>query len=394
MILYATIFALAVSLYIAVRAIAPLRVHAAVKVLLLLLTLIAAFKFHILYMIEGENFFTPALPPAVVWSGCWLFCAVTGYALFLLAADIIRLPLYLGLWLIRKRRPGETWRSLSQAFNLSLLLLIMGLTAHGTYSGTVAPQVTQVHIKLPHMPASAAPLRLVQLSDLHADSTKNADFYRDIVERTNALKPDIVLITGDLADGPATVFGKALEPLADLDSPLGIYAVTGNHDCFHGTKEWLAYLRGLGVTFIDGEVISLSTELEGGIRKELRLIGVPDPIMSHSGMSLPSLSELTSDIKERSVPTVLLAHRPNTAAEAAQYPIDLQLSGHTHGGQFPGLQQMVARMNGGYVYGLYRVGDMQLYVSPGTSLWTPVCLRIGVPPEITLITLQPTAKEQ
>ena len=135
--------------------------------------------------------------------------------------------------------------------------------------------------------------------------------------------------------------------------------------------------------------------MEGGIRKELSLIGLHDPMVKRTGQQVPTLGELVPPRgdSQRQFPTVLLSHQPRTATNAAKYDIDLQLSGHTHGGQFPGLQQIVANMNGGYVYGHYTIGDMQLYVSPGTSLWTPVCLRLGVPAEITVINLYPPDKK-
>lgn len=389
MILHASILALVVALYIIVRTIVPLRIHRGFRLLLALLVIAAAGKFHLLYLIEGENFFTPDLPAAVVWGGCWAFCSALGYAMALAVADMVRLPLYLALWAARRRRPGNTWRTISQALNLSLLVLVLSLTAHGVINGTAAPDISKVTVQLPHMPVGSAPIQIVQLTDLHADSTRDAAFYQDIVERANSLRPDIVLITGDFADGPVERFGAALAPLAELDAPMGVYAVTGNHDFFHGTQEWLNYLHGLGISFIDGETVTLCTELEGGVKKNLQLIGIHDRMFTHNGPRARGLSDMKDEITDGSIPTVLLSHQPAVADEASRYNIDLQLSGHTHGGQFPGLQQLVARMNHGYVYGLYQVGNMQLYVSAGTCLWTPVCLRLGVPAEITLITIVP-----
>lgn len=388
MFLYVSIFALVIALYVIIRAILPLRAHRAIKLILSLITLAAAGKFHLFYLIEGKNFYTPDLPPLMIWGGCWLFSAVCGYALLLAAADAIRLPLYLLLWLAR-HRPADTWRRVNNSFNLSLLLLILATAAWGTWCGTRPPQVRSITIPVASLQPQEAPIRIVQLTDLHADSTKDAAFYRDIVQKTNALNPDVVVITGDFADGPPERFGSALAPLRELDAPMGVYAVAGNHDCFHKTREWLALLRRYGVNFIDGEVMDVSCEQEGIPRKELQLIGLHDPVAARfSHGDIPGIEELAQKL-DSGTPSVLLAHRPGEAPQAAACGIDLQLSGHTHGGQFPGLQQLVAAANNGYVYGLYRVGNMQLYVSPGTSLWTPACLRLGIPPEITLLTLTP-----
>lgn len=392
MILYATVLAAIIALYVIMRAVFPLKSHPANKLALSVIVAVAAFKFHVLYLIEGHNFFTPDLPAEVVWGGSWLFCAVTAFALLLLAADIVRLPVYLLLRITGHKPRRRYWRRYNNRINLLLLLAAVGTTGWGTWCGIKAPEVRTLTIPVASLPAGAAPIRLVQLSDLHADSTKNAEFYRDIVKRTNALQPDAVVITGDFADATVQNCGAALAPLSELDTPMGVYAVTGNHDFFWGYAMWRGYLKALGVEFIDNRTVYLSTECEGGVRKELCLIGRSDPMGRRCGMTAEPLSQLAPPAGQKQVPTVLLSHQPRVADEAATHAIDLQLSGHTHGGQFPGLQELVARLNNGYVYGLYRVGNMQLYVSAGTSLWTPVCLRLGVPSEITVINLVPAEK--
>lgn len=387
MILYSSIIALFVALYVILRAIKPLSCGRTVKSILILITLLAAFKFHIFYVIEGKNFYTPELPAWLIWGGCALFSAVVGYAVLLFAVDIIRIPLYVLLSII-KLRPAA-WREANNALNLSLLLAVLGLSAWGTWSGAQPPVVKQITVHVPHMEANSAPIRVVQLSDLHADSTKDAAFYEDIVRRTNALKPDVIVITGDFADGTVETCGAALAPLGKLESPMGTYAVSGNHDYFWGPSGWMPFFRRLGIRFIDGRAAYLSTRGEDGVTKSLQLIGLHDPVAFRGNRRASKLSELMGGQEDSTLPTILLSHRPSVAREAANLGIDLQLSGHTHGGQFPGLQQLVAAMNEGFVYGLYRLGDMQLYVSAGTSLWTPGCLRLGVPAEITLITLMP-----
>ncbi|MBR3925961.1 MAG: metallophosphoesterase [Akkermansia sp.] len=387
MILYSTIIALLVALYVILRAIKPLCCGRTAKIILSLITLVAAFKFHVFYVIEGKNFFTPELPAWLIWGGCAAFSTVVGYAVLLLAVDIIRIPLY-GLLSLIKRMPAA-WQEANNALNLSLLLIILGLAVWGTWCGAQPPVVRQITVRVPHMAANAAPIRVVQLTDLHADSTKDAAFYEDIVRRTNELQPDVIVITGDFADGTVETCGAALAPLGKLESAMGTYAVCGNHDYFWSPLEWMQFYNRLGIRFIDGRAAYLSSRGEDGTTKTLQLIGLHDPVAFRGNGRNTKLSELTSGQGDSTLPTILLSHRPAVAKEAAHLGIDLQLSGHTHGGQFPGLQQLVATMNEGFVYGLYRVGNMQLYVSGGTSLWTPGCLRLGVPAEITLITLEP-----
>ncbi len=387
MILYSSIIALFVALYVILRAVTPLSCGRTVKTILILITLLAAFKFHVFYVIEGKNFFTPELPAWLIWGGCALFSAVVGYAVLLLIVDIIRVPISLLLLLFKCK--SAAWREANNALNLSLLLMVLGLATWGTWCGAQPPVVKQITVRVPHMEANAAPIRVVQLSDLHADSTKDAAFYEDIVRRTNELQPDVIVITGDFADGKVETCGAALAPLGKLESAMGTYAVCGNHDYFWGHVEWMQFYRRLGIRFIDGRAAYLSTRGEDGTTKSLQLIGLHDPVAFRGNERATRLSELMGGQVDSTLPTILLSHRPSVAREAAHLGIDLQLSGHTHGGQFPCLQQVVASMNEGFVYGLYRVENMQLYVSGGTSLWTPGCLRLGVPAEITLITLMP-----
>ncbi|MBQ7023457.1 MAG: metallophosphoesterase [Akkermansia sp.] len=394
MFLHVTIIAAFVALYVIVRAIFPLKTKLFIKLLLAAIATMAAFKFHVFYLIEGENFFTPQLSAGLVWSGCWLFCAVFGFALSLIAADFLRLPLYIALRLSGYKPHRSPWRKYNNRINLVLLLSALGITGWGTWCGIRLPETETHLVVLDSIPDNACPIRLVQLTDLHADSTKDAAFYRSIVQRTNAVNPDVVVITGDFADGTVQTCGAALAPLAELSAPMGVYAVTGNHDYFWGSHTWRQHLESLGVRIINNQAVQLKNDAEGECPpKELCLIGLPDPMGRRTGEETADLSTLIPPAEQRRGPVVLLAHQPRVANVAAKYDIDLQLSGHTHGGQFPGLQQLVAQMNNGYVRGLYRVGNMQLYVSPGTSLWTPVCLRLGVPAEISVLNLYPPDKK-
>ncbi len=315
-----------------------------------------------------------------------MFCSVLAFMLLLLVADAVRLPLYLGLRLTGHKPRRRRWRRRNNRVNLVLLLVALGISAWGTWCGIKPPAVKHIRLPLPHMAADAEPIRLVQLTDLHADSTKNADFYRDIVRKVNELQPDIVVLTGDYADGTVADCREALAPLRELKAPMGVFAVNGNHDYFWGTELWHNYLASLGIQFIDGKTVTAEMATHTGKHKLLQLTGAYDPMAHRTGYSAPPLRNFAPS-GPAIAPRILLAHQPRIADAAAGLGFDLQLSGHTHGGQFPGLKQLVARANSGYVSGLYRVGNMRLYVAPGTSLWTPVCLRLGVPSEITLITI-------
>ncbi len=169
--------------------------------------------------------------------------------------------------------------------------------------------------------------------------------------------------------------------VAELRAPLGVYGVIGNHDYPSGYQAWLRFLRSCGIRMLVNEHAPLGDALT--------MAGVNDPMAEWNHEEAPNLPKaLAGAPADR--PVVLLAHEPVFADTAAKDKrVALQLSGHTHGGLFPGLSVLVARYNGGYVKGLYRVGSMPLYVSPGTSLWAGMPVRLFCPAEITLITLRP-----
>lgn len=163
--------------------------------------------------------------------------------------------------------------------------------------------------------------------------------------------------------------------------PLGVYGVIGNHDYPSGYQDWLRFFRSCGFRMLVNEHAPLGDSLT--------VAGVNDPMAEWNHEEAPNLPKaLAGAPADR--PVVLLAHEPVFAETAAKDKrVALQLSGHTHGGLFPGLSALIARYNGGYVKGLYRVGSMPLYVSPGTSLWSGMPVRLFCPAEITLITLRP-----
>lgn len=174
-----------------------------------------------------------------------------------------------------------------------------------------------------------------------------------------------------------------LLPVAELRAPLGVYGVIGNHDYPSGYRDWLRFLRSCGIRMLVNE--------HAPPGDALTMAGVNDPMAERKHEEAPNLPKtLAGAPADR--PVVLLAHEPVFADTAAKDKrVSLQLSGHTHGGLFPGLAALIARYNGGYVKDLYRVGSMPLYVSPGTSLRSGMPVRLFCPAEITLITLRPCA---
>ena len=223
----------------------------------------------------------------------------------------------------------------------------------------------------------AAPLdyRIVQWSDVHIGPTIRRRFVESLVERTNALNADAVVITGDLVDGYVDDLRDAIAPLRELQARDGVFVVTGNHEYYWRASDWIKEFARLGLTFLKNEHCV--------VRDGLVIAGVTDPAgrYTHKPDATAALDGAPADAFR-----ILLAHRPQAAQAASKLGVHLQLSGHTHGGQFFPFNLLI-RWFQPVVAGLHRVGDMLLYVSRGTGYWGPPS-RLGVGGEITVIDLQ------
>jgi predicted MPP superfamily phosphohydrolase len=228
-------------------------------------------------------------------------------------------------------------------------------------------------------------LRLVQLTDLHIGPILGRDWLASIVASVNALDPDVVVITGDLVDGSVETLREQVAPLADLRAKRGVYFVTGNHEYYSGVDEWIAELTRLGVRVLRNERVAI-----GDGDEAFDLAGVDDWSAGRFGAGHgPSLERALAG-RDSSRELVLLAHQPKQIIEAAARGVGLQISGHTHGGQiFP--WNFLVRLDQPYVDGLALHNDTYIYVSRGTGYWGPP-MRVGAPPEITLLELVSEAK--
>lgn len=261
------------------------------------------------------------------------------------------------------------------------LLLAAGVMGGiGARSALGAPEVTPVDITLPRLPAALDGLRIVQLSDLHVSAVLTHDWVRDVVERANALRPDLLVLTGDLVDGYPHERLKDMVPLSGLQARHGVYACTGNHDFYSGLDAWLPRFRDLGLTALRNEHAVL--RVNGA---PLVLVGVHDLAERAAGQG-PDMARALEGAPDDAF-RILLEHQPQRAPDREGL-VDLQLSGHTHGGQIPLIRPLVRRTNNGFVAGNYDVGSLRLYVNRGTGIWGGLPLRLGIPSEITLITLR------
>ncbi|MDY0811111.1 metallophosphoesterase [Kitasatospora purpeofusca] len=244
----------------------------------------------------------------------------------------------------------------------------------GMYGVLRGPRLKQVTVPLAKLPAGAHGYRIAVVSDIHLGPILGRAHTQRIVDTINAARPDLITIVGDLVDGTVPELGRDAEPLAQLRARDGAYFVTGNHEYFSGAAPWVDFVRELGVHPLQNARVEL-----GGFD----LAGVNDIAGEREGDG-PDFGRALGD-RDPARTAVLLSHQPVTIHDAVRHGVDLQLSGHTHGGQlWPG--NFVAELANPTVAGLERYGDTQLYVTRGAGAWGPP-VRVGAPSDITLVTL-------
>jgi uncharacterized protein len=256
-----------------------------------------------------------------------------------------------------------------------------GLSAWSARGATVgAVETKRVRIGLARFPQSLSGYRIAQITDLHVGPTIGRAYVEDIVQRVNALQPNLVAVTGDLVDGSVEQLGSLVEPIAQLKAPDGAFFVTGNHEYFvPGLERWLHFLKERGLRVLRNERVSIRGS-EG-----FDLAGIDDLTAKSYGRGHGADLPRALAGRDQGRAIVLLAHQPRQVKDAVALGVDLQLSGHTHGGQiFP--FTLLVRLFEPHLAGLFKLGHTQLYVSRGTGYWGPP-MRLGAPAEITLIEL-------
>ncbi|MFJ3789494.1 metallophosphoesterase [Kitasatospora sp. NPDC090091] len=248
------------------------------------------------------------------------------------------------------------------------------VVGNGAYGVLRGPRLKQVTVPLAKLPRQAHGYRIAVVSDIHLGPILGRAHTRRIVDTINRTQPDLIAIVGDLVDGTVPELGAAAEPLAELRARDGAFFVTGNHEYFSGAAPWVEFVRELGVHPLQNARVELSG---------FDLAGVNDLAGTGEGDG-PDFAKALGD-RDRARTSVLLSHQPVTVHDAVRHGVDLQLSGHTHGGQlWPG--NYLAELANPTVAGLERYGDTQLYVTRGAGAWGPP-VRVGAPSDITVVTL-------
>ena len=258
----------------------------------------------------------------------------------------------------------------------------LGTAGTGVYLANSAPVVRRVPVTLPRLAPALDGLRIVTFSDGHLSATYGGRRFERLVETVNAQRPDVVAIVGDLVDGELDELREEVAPLGDLVSEQGVFFVTGNHEYFVDTTAWLRHLPTLGVEVLRNERVPIT---RGGASVDLA--GIDDRTAAGSGIPGHGADvDAALDGRDDATPVVLMAHQPVQVEQARAAGVDLQLSGHTHGGQLWPFDYAI-RLDQPSVEGLSRHGDTQLYVTSGAGYWGPP-MRIGARPEVTVVELR------
>lgn len=359
-------------LYIGLRLLPPLPAAAwpvgALGLLLLLALLLSSFE---------PVFHARMDAPLRVWSGL----IGLGFFSSLFVLTLLREPLLLATWLL-----GGLQRPLLHGYTLAQLsaVAVPGAAALATLIGWAnarrQPAVREVEVPIAGLPPALQGFTLVQITDLHVGVTIQRGFVQRVVDTANRLQPDVVVVTGDTIDGRVDELREHVAPLGTLAARHGVYAVTGNHEYYSGAPAWIAEYQRLGMRVLLNEHVVLQ---QGDAA--LVLAGITDYSAGHFDPAHRSDPALALQGAPAGAPRVLLAHQPRSADAAERAGAALQVSGHTHGGQFLPWRWFVP-LQQPYTAGLHRHGRMWIYTSRGTGYWGPP-KRLGAPSEITRLRL-------
>jgi predicted MPP superfamily phosphohydrolase len=305
----------------------------------------------------------------------------------LVGIDVVRLLGRLTPLGHARKRSGQPAAALSRrqfltrASGGAALAISSSSVARGMVEARGSHEVVDVEVELAKLPRALDGFTIVQLSDLHTGMTIDRAFVQRVVDQTNRLSPDLIALTGDLVDGKVEDLRDAVAPLGQLRARHGVFAVTGNHEYYAGADAWIAEVTRLGARWLRNQRVAI-----GDGAASFDLAGVDD----HSASGWPGHGEdLPAALAGRdpSRALVLLAHQPRQVHRAAQHGVDLQLSGHTHGGQIWPWHYIVRLQQGGLLSGRYQVEGTQLYVTRGCGYWGPP-VRLLAPLEITRVILR------
>lgn len=362
-------------LYVIARFVWPMPWALSVKIAVALLMLLAS-QYHLFSRFSSGSVFSPEFPRYLVMLFNWAFGAILLVAVFQIVVD-------LGTLLTALVR--QHWITVPPGVRYGMGTIAIVLAAIGVQQAVRVPPVKDVAIAVKALPSQFDGYKVLQLTDLHISRLYDERWTKAVVSASNTLGVDLIVVTGDLIDGSIADRTQDIDSLRDLRAADGVYVIPGNHEYFFDNEAWIQHFASLGMMPLANSHILIE---RSGAR--VVLAGVTDVTAPETGFPPPDLPlALAGAPKDTAV--ILLDHQPRNARDAARQGVALQLSGHTHGGMILGLDRLIAMANGGFVSGLYSVGNMQLYVNNGTALWPGFALRLGRPSELTRITLRRAA---
>lgn len=318
----------------------------------------------------------------------WVGLIAMGLFSSLFVLTVLRDALLLALWSIDLSTGlGLPWAALRRLGALMVATLALTATLVGFYNARRRARVVTVDVPIDGLSADLDGFSIVQISDIHVGPTIKRRYVQAIVDAVNDLTPDLIAITGDVVDGSVAQLATQASPLGHLRAPFGVYLVTGNHEYYSGAAPWVAQFRRMGLRVLMNEHVVIHP---AGL--PMVVAGVTDYNADAFDPQQRSNPEAAlAGAPTEALPKILLAHQPRSAAAAAPLGYTLQLSGHTHGGQFFPWGFFV-RLQQPFTAGLHRLDGMWIYVSRGTGYWGPP-KRLGAPSEITRLRLRTVPKE-
>ena len=333
----------------------------------------------------APRFARPPLDKWLTWAGLLCMGLFSSTFVLTLLRDLMVGILTLAQAVLPAPLPMESLRTQSA---LMLPVAALVITLLGFWNARRTAQVVRVDVPIANLPDALVGFSMAQISDIHVGPTIKARYLQRIVDRVNLLDADLVAITGDLVDGSVNELGHQVAPLAQLTSTYGSFFVTGNHEYYSGAQHWIAKLRSLGIQVLMNEHVVIDHRLDSQDVEAAKVVvaGVTDYSAHHFDENHRSDPHAAlANAPEQAFFKLLLAHQPRSAAAAAAAGFDLQLSGHTHGGQFWPWGYFV-RFQQPFTAGMHRLHRLWVYTSRGTGYWGPP-KRFGAPSEITFLRL-------
>jgi predicted MPP superfamily phosphohydrolase len=323
-----------------------------------------------------------SLADRLAWLGLTALGFFSSLLLLTFARDVILFFVHLVDWM----RGAPVGSPALVAYSaLAVPLLAVLFSAIGFYNARRRAPVVRVDVPIDDLPAALDGFTIAQISDIHVGPTIKRHYVERIVAAVNGLKPDLIAVTGDVVDGTVPNLAEHTRPLAGLSARHGTFLVTGNHEYYSGADKWIAEFRRLGLTVLLNQHVVLNHDGAQAVLAGVTDFSAGSFDPAHRSDPAKAISGAPADAAVR----VLLAHQPRSAVAAAEAGFTLQLSGHTHGGQFLPWNFFV-RLQQPFVAGLVKFNGLWVYTSRGTGYWGPP-KRLGAPSEITLVRLVASA---